>query len=197
MLPQAQMTLNDMMLEADMATACNQPIYFNAPEKTTVLWEDLKIALPNICRYGGFVKWSLAKHSWLCIRLAQHRGLDSFTIAYVGAHDLHECYIGDMTSGMKQYVPGFRNIEAHWERYVHDQLGLPFADRPKDQVKYIDLLALMSEMRGSNFNRYEVGCHRGLPKPSASDMEIFNEVAALGDAEAADLTITYLQEYLS
>jgi hypothetical protein len=61
-------------------------------------------------------------------------------------HDFHEIYMADIPAGLKKYIPDYCRLEDQAERSVHRQLNLPIESRPSEEVKFIDLRALVCEM---------------------------------------------------
>ena len=135
----------------DLTTATGHHIYYDDLENLPFSLEDVRIASANIRRYVGHLDWKLIKHLCLCTRLAHHhhrRGQinNSLTEGYAAAHDFHEIYVADMPAGVKKYIQDYCKLEDIAENSVHRQLGLPIIHRPKEEVKYIDLRALVCEM---------------------------------------------------
>lgn len=135
-----------------MTLNTGKPVWYMDPELTPLELSDFRVPLENICRYNGGVKCSLMQHLALGVLLCELRFGSETAIArniagYYAAHDLHECIVGDIVSGMKKHLPGFRTIEQAWEQHVHEQIGLPLElSMSKEKVREIDLLALVVEM---------------------------------------------------
>ena len=143
----------------DMVTWQGHAVNFLKPEDTIVDWEDLKVHTKNICRYNGALDWKLMEHLALCSRLSQlsdvreRGGFTNMTeeevtlqAGYCSTHDFQEIYCTDVVSGLKKYLPAYREIEDTWESYVHQQIGLPLCHRNHKFVRHIDLRALVVEM---------------------------------------------------
>ncbi len=133
-----------------MLTATGEPVIYTDPSCTRVLGMDVFLHLSTQRRYLGAIDVPILLHLALCTRLAQRSKLSQEVIAYAAAHDVHEAYIGDMPTALKEVLPSWKAlIEDPWEGHVHRQLGLewPPAPRTTRLVKAIDLTALLVEMR--------------------------------------------------
>lgn len=154
-----------------MHTHTGQPVWFTQPHRTPVVVEDLRAHSIRICRYGGARSWELVRHLALCIALAEMTGASRTQLAAVALHDLHEAYVGDVVSPLKQVLPGFCALEAEWEAHVHAAFGVPYP-LPDDLaafVKTIDLRALAVELHGLKHH----GRHYYPERPPESAMEHF------------------------
>lgn len=131
-----------------MSTASGQPLDYERPERTVVGPHDIYIHLRRTMRYAGAVRESVLQHSALCVALAQDLGYGPLDVALVAAHDLHEAYVLDLPTGLKQLCPEYRRIEDAWAAHVHRQIGLPWplSQEQQDLVKIVDLRALVVEM---------------------------------------------------
>lgn len=144
----SQMNPKETKTWPDMVTYMGQKVYFDDPQQTEILMEDLRFCLGNICRYNGHAKWTLNQHLALCCMLSQYMiGIPQVN-QLCALHDLHEVYIGDIVSGLKKFSYNMQELENTWEQYVHEQLGFSWDDRNAyhEQVKFIDMLALYLEM---------------------------------------------------
>lgn len=193
--------------EINMYTHKGNPVSYRYPEFTKIDLDDIKYALPNVCRYNGQLKWTLDRHEVLCVYLvdfwAQHWGdnqLKDLVAALVSMHDDHETYIGDFNTHLKKLLPGFSSIEEKFERVVHQFYGLPFPEGPlKALVKFIDLRALLIETRYFNhISCYEAICKRlndavtpGTPNLA---LEAELELAYLADRASPNQLWEILQE---
>lgn len=152
----------------DAITHIGYSLWYLKPERTPIDLEDIRYALGNICRYNGHLEWNLLRHLALCTLLAQHNTYNRFLalveqdgaenafektsehlelVAQCACHDIHEIYVGDITSGLKKHLPDFQRIELLWETYVLKTLGLDLpTGKVKAFVKEIDLKALALEM---------------------------------------------------
>lgn len=128
-----------------MGTSAGHHMHYLYPEKTPIDLRDLRVHLARQCRYGGALDWSVLKHLALCVRLHDRffRGLGS--LPYVAAHDLHEAYVGEWPTGLKQVLPGFHAIDKAWHEWVHRSFSLE-PGQFAEVVDYIDAYALAVEM---------------------------------------------------
>lgn len=162
------------------------PVWYMNPERTPLELDDFYTPLTNICRYNGAIRWTLLRHLALGIAIYDRRCPIALTVprqqvfAYYAAHDLHECIVGDVVSGMKKHMPEFNIIEEKWEQHVHDQIGLPLSENKfKGEVKGLDLLALLVEMKSLNHPAYEIARENIGMEPTAQDMEAFQLVSSM------------------
>lgn len=141
-------------------TRTGQSVFHADPSRTVVSMADVVPALSRLYRYNGALNWTVLQHLVLCVELLDHEDpwnerpslgeLDRELVGrYVAAHDVHEAYVGDLVTGLKQLLPGWREIEAAWEGHVHRALGLawPVPEDIAQVVKRIDVTALAVEMR--------------------------------------------------
>lgn len=135
----------------DMVTHSGVWIHYDDLENLDVRIDDIRYATANICRYVGHLKWMLIQHLALCAVLAHHHLREGsvkspLVPGYAAIHDFHEVYVADMPAGLKKYIQDYCKIEDKAEIRVHEVFGLPINLRPKDEVKFIDLRALVCEM---------------------------------------------------
>lgn len=97
-------------------------VYFDHPEKVSVVWSDVAIALSGIRRFGGTVDWTVLQHSLAVARSAQLLGLSHATMRLCALHDLHEAYIGDVVSPLSDT---WAALEAAWTAHVHQAFKAP------------------------------------------------------------------------
>jgi hypothetical protein len=176
-------------LEArDMTLSTGKPVWYLHPERTPLDLNDFRTPLENICRYNGGLRWHLIRHLALGVLLCRVRfGTDNLArniAGYYAAHDLHECVVGDMVSGMKKYVPGYQRIEDSWELHVHEQIGLPLelSISPR-AVRELDLLALVVEMTRLDHPAQDIArINTGLT-PSEAELHCFDHVMNMSDSE--------------
>lgn len=129
-------------------TATGAEIHYLEPERTPIREEDLRVHLARVRRYAGAYEITVLQHLALCVELAQAAGASDCLLTYVAAHDLHEAYVGDLPTGLKQCLPDFQRLEELWEARVHHALGLgwPLHDKVAEAVKGVDHRALVVEM---------------------------------------------------
>lgn len=132
-----------------MATSSGAPIVYLDPSQTPVRAVDMRLHLARVCRYAGGRDWSVLEHLVLCTDIARYLGVPRSMWPYVAAHDLHEAYIGDLPTGLKQVLPEWKErIEGPWEAHVHRAIGLTWPVPPEieAEVKRVDRRALLAEM---------------------------------------------------
>ena len=171
-----------MTNNVEMITAMGHEVRFLHPEQTPVDWRDLQTATCNICRYNGHIRWELVRHLYLCLKLAEtaHPN-DKYLQALVSAHDLHEAYVTDVVSGLKQHLPRYGAIEESWMAYVHNSIGLPYKDisvPAARTIKVIDLRALTCETYGLTHPGYDIIQKRFGGPPTKAELRAFNIACA-------------------
>jgi hypothetical protein len=166
----------------------DKPVWYLHPDRTHLVLEDFRSSLENICRYNGGIKWTLIRHLALGVLLARdyyRTNPNLISIAgYYAAHDLHECIVGDVVSGMKKYLPNFQVIEDQWEIHVHNCIGLPIHEcTNRKEVKTLDLLALVTEMTMLNHPAAPIVIKSVGLTPDKRDCGLFNCVRNMTDDE--------------
>lgn len=121
------------------------------PKVQDVTMEDMLIGTGNLCRYTGHSKefYSVLGHSLFCHDLAGMVGYDTELQFECLTHDLHEAYVGDLSSPMKRLIDApYREVEHKVEAVVRQFLELEPRINPeaKKQVRVIDLAAARAEM---------------------------------------------------
>lgn len=197
-----------------MITACGQPVKFDTPHLTKVLPDDLRIHSSNICRYNGAVEWKLVKHLLLVTKLVEHylpssrnvsinyNGMwtdNRLPIALAAAHDLHECYVVDIPTGLKGYLASYRQIEKIWEQYVHESIGLPYMQRIKSDpdsniVKRADRRALSIEMFMLQHPGWELILDEDTGPIYKYEERMFNRITGYSTHHCWDLVWDYVQD---
>lgn len=163
-----------MVQTTRMSTSTGAPIVYLDPSQTPVRAADLSVHLSRVCRYAGGRDWSVLQHLVICADIA--RGglpLTKEMLPYVAAHDLHEAYIGDLPTGLKQVLPEWRErIEGPWEAHVHRSIGLEWPVPPEIavQVKRVDRQALLAEMACLSHPLLDVALEG---TDGVSDMDVF------------------------
>jgi len=108
--------------------------------------EDIILALPNICRYGGRVKthYSVAQHcSELAKYLFTNGQADLARLAIL--HDACETYIGDVIYPIKVQIPAFEEIETRLMNIIFDKFNV---DTTRfDSFNYYDKNIVVNEMK--------------------------------------------------
>lgn len=82
-------------------TANGHIIDLNHPEESNICIQDIKVALSNICRFGGQIKnyYSVAQHSILVMHLAPAEIKREALM-----HDAAEAYLGDVIKPLKNML---------------------------------------------------------------------------------------------
>ena len=118
------------------------------PEQVKI--KDITYRLARIIRFGGDAEsYSVAHHSLAAAALARHLGYSEAAQAACLVHDLHEAYVGDISTPMKRVLgESFRVIDRQAQEAVLEALGMTeiFWDH-HDTVKRIDALLLHAEAR--------------------------------------------------
>lgn len=133
---------------ADYHTVHGMPVYLLAPHRTAILARDVYAHARGATRYNGAPPVSVLAHSALTALLAERAGESRWLVADCAAHDLHEVTVGEVVSGIKPYLRGFKDMESAWERRYRGALGLgnPLLSWEKDRIKLYDIRALVVEM---------------------------------------------------
>jgi uncharacterized protein len=104
--------------------------------------EDIAHSLSMQCRWGGHCKWfySIAEHSVYVsfltpTRLALHGLL----------HDAAEAYVSDVTTPLKNHLPGYKEIEHKILFTIFEKYGIENTPEDKQAVKFIDLSLAATE----------------------------------------------------
>lgn len=100
---------------------------------------DIAHCLARIARFNGSsrVPYSVAQHCVYVSKIVPPR-----LAAWGLLHDASEAYVGDMSSGLKACMPGFRNAELYWQYAIAERYGVR-----RESIKYYDQLALLHEQR--------------------------------------------------
>lgn len=118
------------------------------PEQVRI--SDITYRLARIIRFGGDAEsYSVAHHSLAAAALARHLGYGEPAQAACLVHDLHEAYVGDISTPMKAALgESFRVIDRQAQEAVLEAFGMSevFWDH-HDTVKRVDALLLHAEAR--------------------------------------------------
>ena len=103
---------------------------------------DIAHALSILTRFTGHSKcpYSVAQHSVMVSRLTP-----SEHALWGLMHDASEAYLGDVSTPLKNVLPGYRELEEHVQRTIARVFGLAWP--MPSSVKDADLRALMAEKR--------------------------------------------------
>lgn len=110
--------------------------------------QDLTRGLAMQTRYLGQIRgfYSIAEHSVLVSRLAEHYDFSQEVQIMGLLHDGHEYLTGDFPSPFKYDVPGLRDWERQIEAVFRESFGLPgYNDLRWESIKRYDLVALHFE----------------------------------------------------
>lgn len=134
--------------KADYHTVHGAPVYLLDPDRTPILSADIYEHGRGAMRYNGAPRVSVLAHSALVALLAERTGENIFCVRDCAAHDLHEVYVGEVVTGMKPYLRGFKDLESVWEQRMRLAvgIGIPLSPHDKAKVKHYDLRALVVEM---------------------------------------------------
>jgi len=135
-------------------TASGHHVWYLDPWQTPILDEDIFLGLREV-RYNGYIYVNVLLHSCLCVLLARYYNYPRSYLPYVACHDLHEAYVKDITSAMKQVLPEYKErIELPWSGRVHANYGLDLPMIGSDvekAVKFVDDRALVVEVTAEDF----------------------------------------------
>lgn len=123
---------------------------FSRPQDATIDIEDLGHHLARVCRFGGAVDeyYSVASHCVYVSRELERAGYSGYVAAAGLLHDSTEAYLGDVVSGLKRLLPGYRDLEDAWERRLQEHFGVYWKEgRVRQIVKDADLRARLAEVR--------------------------------------------------
>jgi len=135
------------------------------PSNTSFAIEDIARPLANNCRFAGHLPWhySIAQHAVNVSMLVPRE------LAFTGLfHDTSEALTNDITTPLKQVIPGFKDLEVSIETEMARQFGFQFPLPP--EVKYADLqmLKVEKELIKQDFSDWEV--LRGVEDPPLDDL---------------------------
>lgn len=115
------------------------------PQPEEIDIRDIAHAESLLCRYTGQVRafYSVGDHSIRAAALAPEHLALAFLL-----HDASEAYISDISRGLKQALPQYRDIEHIVQNAIHDKFGIkPLTLTEFDLLKEIDNILLVSEAR--------------------------------------------------
>ena len=124
---------------------------FNLKEEDICI-EDIILALPNICRYGGRISnhYSVAQHAVELVRwLRANDKEDLIKLALL--HDGCEAYIGDIIYPIKTKIPLFMELETKITNLIYKKFNVDTT--LFDYFDYYDKNIVVNEMKA-------VGLHK-------------------------------------
>jgi len=131
--------------------------------------EDIILALPNICRFGGRIPkhYSVAQHAVELARWLSKQGKDDL-VPLALLHDAGEAYIGDIIYPIKIQIPIFLELEDQITEMIYEKFGV-------DPVLHIlfdpyDKAIVINEMKAVGI--YEREGHLASHATELKDLEI-------------------------
>lgn len=96
------------------------------PKPEDVDLEDVAHALSNICRFNGhtWYFYSVAAHSINVFELLKRHGCDRRTQLLGLLHDAAEAYCCDIPRPLKQFLPGYKEIEIGIMATIYEHFGI-------------------------------------------------------------------------
>ncbi len=149
-LPDPRAGLSPALPEYAYRTHRGHMLDFSRPQDAIIDIEDLGHHLARVCRFGGAVDeyYSVASHCTYVSRELERAGYSPYISAAGLLHDSTEAYLGDVVSGLKRLLPGYRDIENAWETRIQDHFDIYWKEgRVRQIVKDADLRARLAEVR--------------------------------------------------
>ena len=103
--------------------------------------EDIAHALSMLCRGNGHVSsfWSVGEHCICCAKEAAGRGLSKKVILACLLHDASEAYLADITRPVKQFLPGYLEIEKRLQDTIYEKfLGRVPTETEQTAISSVD-----------------------------------------------------------
>ncbi len=126
---------------------------YHNPGKSSISIEDIARPLANNCRFAGHLPrhYSIAQHAVNVSRLVP-AGFEFTGLM----HDTSEAFTNDITTPLKQVIPGFKDLETSIETEMSRQFRFQFP--LPDCVKLADLQMLLLEKEEikRDFNHWAV-----------------------------------------
>ncbi len=124
--------------------------FFERPDPSSILIEDIAGSLSTKCRYNGHVKrglwYSVAEHCVVMTRWArEHYGVAPAQrdLRAVLMHDASEAYYPDVPRPVKHKMPDFQRMEHALDGHLASRFDIPF---PKAKwIKDLDTRILVDE----------------------------------------------------
>ena len=131
-------------------------VLIEAPDFSAFSYRDLAWPLACECRFGNQLPpgnfYSVAQHSLLCAAMYLDDIMADSVVVEPGEwdvvmalllHDMHEGLLRDISTPLKDHLPGYRELEARFSAAIHRRFELP--DPDVTLVKRYDQIALMTE----------------------------------------------------
>lgn len=150
--------MNTVPVQQGIVTYTRQYFNFKDIERNVVTIADVAKGLANTCRFAGQCEnhYSVAQHSILVSQILQRMGADWRAVFGALWHDASEAFLGDVTTPLKNELPGYRELEKRVQTFL---LPLaPNANHHHPGIRTADLIALRIEQSQVMFNddRWEV-----------------------------------------
>lgn len=158
------------------------------PDLKEIHLEDLLQGVAGIWRFNNqltLMPWSVLMHTINIAWVASALGEDNVTIQQVLFHDLHESYMGDITTSLKNAVPQIRGVDCIIQRAVFAKFSVPHPYG--DIVKDLDMKAARWEAEKGFTHIRDEWTKKDLPALSAHELELFNRGTRLANCSAATL----------
>lgn len=143
--------------EPRFRTYAGRMVLFLHPSPADIIIEDVAHHLAAVARFGGAtdVPYSVASHSVYVSRRLADEGYD-YDVQLAGLlHDAPEAYLGDVVSGLKGLLGGYRELEARWAEAVEHAYGVRF--QHVEAIKRADVRARLAEARDLFGGRFPLG----------------------------------------
>lgn len=133
---------------------------YSRPDDVLLYESDLFKGCRDTVRYLSSIEVTLLLHLAFCARLAREDGSDPMTVAACAAHDLHEVYMRDLPTGLKDLLPDYKRIEALWEASIMRRIGVEMTPERAAYVKQVDVRALLAEASYFRHPGYDTMCEQ-------------------------------------
>ena len=111
------------------------------PDPELIRIEDIAHALSMLCRGNGHVSsfWSVGEHCICCAKEAAGRGLSKKVVLACLLHDASEAYLADITRPVKQFLPGYLEIEKRLQDTIYEKfLGRVPTETEQTAISSVD-----------------------------------------------------------
>jgi hypothetical protein len=145
-------------------------------ELESICLEDIVMALPNICRYGGRTPkfYSVAQHAIELSRYLHKVGMDHLRPLAL-LHDAPEAYIGDLIYPIKKLYPEFLEMEDTLSNLFYQKFNVDLDLKDHYQFDYYDKNIVVNEMKVLGiWEKEKALCSHLEPLPHLEITEIFD-----------------------